>query len=70
MYNIDDGIKCDMCGYIIRSDLSEDFSEIEMDEDMKGFTVSRSDDYGFSTFSFHSTDEDLVKRVLKDYKKF
>ena len=33
MYNIDDGIKCDMCGYIIRSDLSEDFSEIEMDED-------------------------------------
>lgn len=44
--------------------------EIEMDEDMKGFTVSRSDDYGFSTFSFHSTDEDLVKRVLKDYKKF
>lgn len=29
MYDIEDGIKCDMCGYIIRSDLSEDFSEME-----------------------------------------
>lgn len=43
---------------------------IKMDDDMKGFTISTSDDYGYSSFSFHSTDEDLVRRMLKDYKKF
>lgn len=45
-------------------------SDIEMDDDMKGFTISSSDDYGYSSFSFHSTDESLVKEMLKMYKKF
>lgn len=44
--------------------------EIKMDEDMKGFTISHSDDYGYSSFSFHSTDESLVRDMLKNYKKF
>lgn len=43
---------------------------IKMDDDMKGFTISTSDDYGYSSFSFHSTDESLVKEMLKNYKKF
>lgn len=45
-------------------------SDIKMDDDMKGFTISSSDDYGYSSFSFHSTDESLVKEMLKVYKKF
>ena len=45
-------------------------SDIAMDDDMKGFTISSSDDYGYSSFSFHSTDESLVKEMLKMYKKF
>lgn len=28
MYEITDGIQCDTCGFIIRSDFSEDYSEI------------------------------------------
>ena len=28
MYEIEDGIKCDICGFIIRSDFSEDRSEM------------------------------------------
>lgn len=44
--------------------------KIEMDKDMKGFSISTSDDYGYSSFSFHSTDEDLVKAMLKKYEKF
>ena len=44
--------------------------KIEMDKDMKGFSISTSDDYGYSSFSFHSTDEDLVQAMLKKYEKF
>ena len=43
---------------------------IKMDDDMKGFSISTSDDYGYSSFSFYSTDEDLVRKMLKNYKKF
>lgn len=43
---------------------------IKMDDDMKGFSIATSDDYGYSSFSFHSTDENLVKEMLKIYKKF
>ena len=72
--------ECD--GDCANCDLNEDFGDamkiqkkpktetIKMDDDMKVFTISTSDDYGYSNFSFHSTDEDLVRRVLKDYKKF
>ena len=42
----------------------------EIDEDMKGFTISTSDDYGYSSFSFHATDKNLVKEILRLYKKF
>ena len=28
MYEIEDGVKCDTCGFIIRSDFSEDCSEM------------------------------------------
>ena len=43
---------------------------IKMDDDMKGFSISTSDDYGYSSFSSYSTDEDLVRKMLKNYKKF
>lgn len=43
---------------------------IKMDDDMKGFSIATSDDYGYSSFSFHSTDKNLVKEMLKIYKKF
>ena len=33
MYEITDGIQCDTCGFIIRSDFSEDFSEMINEED-------------------------------------
>ena len=33
MYEIEDGVKCDTCGYIIRSNFSEDFSEMINEED-------------------------------------
>lgn len=45
-------------------------SDVKMDDDMKGFIISSSDDYGYSSFSFHSTDESLVKEMMKIYKKF
>lgn len=76
----DGEFECD--GDCTNCDLNEDFGDamkiqkksktekIKMDDDMKGFTVSTSDDYGYSSFSFHSTDEDLVRRMLKNYKKF
>ena len=76
----DTEFECD--GDCANCDLNEDFGDamkiqkkpktetINMDDDMKGFTISTSDDYGYSSFSFHSTDESLVKEMLKIYKKF
>jgi hypothetical protein len=60
----EDFCSCEKCADKLK------IGEIEIDEDMKGFTVSTSDDYGYSSFSFHATDENFVKEILKLYKKF
>jgi len=78
--DIEDVFKCN--GDCASCDMNEDFEynakiqhnpkkeTIKMDDDMKGFSIATSDDYGYSSFSFHSTDENLVKEMLKIYKKF
>lgn len=38
---------------------------IESDGDMHGFSVNRSDDNGTSSYSFYSTDRDLVEYMAK-----
>ena len=79
---VGEGAEFECDGDCANCDLNEDFGDamkiqkkpktetINMDDDMKGFTISTSDDYGYSSFSFHSTDESLVKEMLKIYKKF
>lgn len=53
-----------------KSDVEPKTDTIKMDDDMKGFTISTSEAYGNSTFSFHYTDVNLVKAMLKEYGKF
>lgn len=72
-----DCANCDLNGYhddvaadYIKSQVKPKTESVKMDEDMKGFTISTSDTYGNSTFSFHSTDVNLVKEMLKKYGKF
>lgn len=39
--------------------------DIDSDGDMHGFSVNRSDENGYSSYSFYSTDMDLVKSMAK-----
>lgn len=41
---------------------------IESDDDMHGFTVNRSDENGYSSYSFYSTDMGLVEQMVKMFK--
>ena len=79
---VDEDAEFEHDGDCVNRNLNEDFGDamkiqkkpktesINMHDDMKGFTVSTSDDYGYSSFSFHSTDVNLVEEMLKNYKKF
>ena len=41
---------------------------IESDGDMHGFSVNRSDENGYSSYSFYSTDMDLVEQMAKLFR--
>lgn len=41
---------------------------VESDGDMHGFSVNRSDENGYSSYSFYSTDMDLVEMIAKLFK--
>lgn len=41
---------------------------IESDDNMHGFTVNRSDENGYSSYSFYSTDMGLVEQMAKMFK--
>lgn len=41
---------------------------IESDGDMHGFSVNRSDDNGYSSYSFYSTDMDLVEYMVRLFR--
>lgn len=41
---------------------------IESDGDMHGFSVNRSDDNGYSSYSFYSTDMDLVEYMARLFR--
>lgn len=41
---------------------------LKFDDSMHGFTVSYSTENGFSSYSFHSTDKDLVNIIAKLYE--
>lgn len=44
----------------------DDYSE--MNDDMHGFTATKSDEHSWSSYSFHSTDKKLVEEMAKLFK--
>ena len=60
----DEGCGCDECCYCCECD--ED--DTELTEDTHGFTVSNSDENGYYSYSFYSTDKNLVAEMAKRFK--
>ena len=42
--------------------------DIELDGDMHGFSVNHSDENGYSSYSFYSTDMDLVEQMARLFR--
>lgn len=63
-YEDDDECDCESCecGCKFKND------ELEMDENTHGFTVSNSDENGYNSFSFYSTDKTLVAEIAKIFR--
>lgn len=61
-----------ICEFGIRSDDDEececDDDNTEITEDTHGFTVSNSDKNGYYSYSFYSTDKNLVAEMAKRFK--
>lgn len=63
------GFEEDDCEGCKSEDIEKDSElSIESDGDMHGFSVNRSDDNGYSSYSFYSTDMDLVECMAKLFR--
>lgn len=58
---------CDKCCGCCECDCDNEIS-IESDDNMHGFTVNRSNENGYSSYSFYSTDIELVEQMAKMFK--
>lgn len=56
--------ECNCCGCC---DCNNELA-IESDDNMHGFTVNRSDENGYSSYSFYSTNMGLVEQMAKMFK--
>ena len=55
---------CDECECACKKDI-----HVEADGDMHGFSVNHSGENGWSSYSFYSTDMDLVNKEFKEIKE-
>ena len=63
------GFEEDTCEGCKSEDTEKDTElSIESDGDMHGFSVNRSDDNGYSSYSFYSTDMDLVEYMARLFR--
>ena len=60
----DDECSCDECECACKKDI-----HVEADGDMHGFSVNHSGENGWSSYSFYSTDMDLVNKEFKEIKE-
>ena len=60
----DDECGCDECECACKKDI-----HVEADGDMHGFSVNHSGENGWSSYSFYSTDMDLVNKEFKEIKE-
>ena len=60
----DDTCSCDECECACKKDI-----HVEADGDMHGFSVNHSGENGWSSYSFYSTDMDLVNKEFKEIKE-
>ena len=60
----DGACRCDECECACKKDV-----HIETDGDMHGFSVNHSDENGWSSYSFYSTDISLVNKEFKEVKE-
>ena len=63
-YDEDDECGCDDCECTCKKDI-----HVEADGDMHGFSVNHSGENGWSSYSFYSTDMDLVNKEFKEIKE-
>ena len=56
--------ECDDCECACKKDI-----HVEADGDMHGFSVNHSGENGWSSYSFYSTDMDLVNKEFKEIKE-
>ena len=61
---IGDECSCDECECACKKDI-----HVEADGDMHGFSVNHSGENGWSSYSFYSTDMDLVNKEFKEIKE-
>ena len=63
------GFEEDTCEGCKSEDTEKDTElSIDSDGDMHGFSVNRSDDNGYSSYSFYSTDMDLVEYMARLFR--
>ena len=63
------GFEDDDCKGCKSEDTEKDTElSIESDGDMHGFSVNQSDDNGYSSYSFYSTDRDIVEYMAKLFR--
>lgn len=64
LFGYDDECDCDECCGCCECDNDD----TEITEDTHGFTVSNSDENGYYSYSFYSTDKNLVAEMAKRFK--
>lgn len=64
----DEKCECDECCGCCDCDEEDTEFPIESDGDMHGFSVNRSDENGYSSYSFYSTDMDLVEYMARLFR--
>ena len=64
LFDYEEDYDCDECCGYCECDNNKEFP-IESDGDMHGFSVNHSDENGYSSYSFYSTDLNLVNEMAK-----
>ena len=64
LFGYEDECGCDECECACKKDI-----HVEADGDMHGFSVNHSGENGWSSYSFYSTDMDLVNKEFKEIKE-
>ena len=64
LFGIEDECSCNECECACKKDI-----HVEADGDMHGFSVNHSGENGWSSYSFYSTDMDLVNKEFKEIKE-